>query len=180
MLPPHVPKRLRLLPVLAFALAVAVPVAASAEEAWQEVRIAGAGFAVSMPPGDLKTMDRPPEDDDDGTHLAYVKAGETLYFTAYIQFKPGMVGPLNAFFLLEGVHLTAEEPGDKLRSERHFEFDGHEAREAIVDTGGGDTNTLRAYVVGDRLLATMVLGPKGSDASAATRRFQESFRLLPQ
>ena len=171
-------KRLR--PFLVLVLGLVVPAAALAEDAWQEVRIDGAGFAVSMPPGDLKTLDRPPKDDDEGTHLAYVTAGETMYFAACIQFKPGTIGPLNAFFLLEGAHLTAEDPGDKLRSERRFEFDGHEAREAIVDTGGGDTNTLRAYVVGDRLLATMVLGPKGSDAGAATKRFQESFRLLPK
>jgi hypothetical protein len=176
---PNVPTRLQLLLILV--LGLAQPAAALAGDAWQEVRIAGAGFVVSMPPGDLKTFDRPPEDDtDEGTLLAYVTAGETMYFAACIQFKPGTIGPLNAFFLLEGVHLTAEEPGDKLRSERRFEFDGHEAREAIVDTGGGDTNSLRAYVVGDRLLATMVLGPKGSDASAATKRFQESFHLLPQ
>jgi hypothetical protein len=175
----NVPKRLRLL--LLLGLGLAVPAPAPADEAWQEVRMAGAGFAVSMPPGELKTFDRPPEDDsDEGTHLTYMTAGETTYFCAYIQFKPGTLGPLNAYFLLEGTHFTAEEPGDKLRSERRFEFDGHEAREAIVDTGDGDTNTLRAYVVGVRLLATMVLGPKGSDASAATKRFQESFHLLPQ
>jgi hypothetical protein len=176
MLHPNVSKRLRLL--LFFVLGLAVPAAAPAEEAWQEVRSAGAGFVVSMPPGELEIFDRPPEDDtDEGTHLTYMTAGETTYFAMCIQFKPGTLGPLNAYFLLEGTHFTAEEPGDKLRSERRFEFDGHEAREAIVDTGDGDTNTLRAYVVGDRLLATMVLGPKGSDASAATKRFQESFHL---
>jgi hypothetical protein len=177
--PLNAPEYLLLVLGLLIGLAAA-PAAAPAEDAWQDVRIAGAGFAVSMPPGELKTIDRPPTDDtEEGTHLAYVSAGETLYFAACIQFKPGSVGPLNEFFLLEGTHLTAEEPGDKLRSERHFEVDGHKAREAIVDTGGGDTNTLRAYVVGDRLLATMVLGPKGSDASAATKRFHESFHLLP-
>ena len=175
----NLPKRLRLLPFLALGLAAAT--AAPAEAARQEVRMAGAGFAVSMPPGDLKTVDRPPEDDtDEGTHLTYMTAGETTYFAAYIQFKPGTLGPLYAYFLLEGTHLTAEEPGDKLRSERRFEFGGHEAREAVVDTGNGETQTIRAYVVGDRLLATMALGPKRDDASEATRRFQGSFRLLPQ
>jgi hypothetical protein len=110
----NLPKRLRLLPFLALGLAVAT--AAPAEAAWQEVRIAGAGFAVSMPPGELKTVDRPPEDDtDEGTHLTYMTAGETTYFAACIQFKPGTLGPLNAYFLLEGTHFTAEEPGDKLR-----------------------------------------------------------------
>ena len=175
----NVPKRLRLLLVLV--LGLAVPAVVLAEEAWQDVRIAGGGFAVSMPPGKLDTRDDPPADDkEEGTHFTYVRAGEALYLAAYIQFKPGTIGPLNAFFLLEGTHFTAEEPGDELRSERRFEFAGHDAREAVVDTGKGGTQSFRAYVVGDRLLATVVLGPKGSDASAATKRFQESFHLLPQ
>ena len=170
----NLPERLRLL--LFLALGLAAPTAA----AWRELRIAGAGFAVSMPPGELKTVDRPPEDDtDEGTHLTYMTAGETAFFAAYIQFKPGTLGPLNAYFLLEGTHLTAEDPGDKLRSERRFEFDGHAAREAVVDTGNGETQTIGAYVVGDRLLATMALGPKGEDAGEATAS-RGPFRLLAQ
>jgi hypothetical protein len=43
----NVPKRLRLL--LLLGLGLVVPAAAPADEAWQEVRMAGAGFAVSMP-----------------------------------------------------------------------------------------------------------------------------------
>jgi hypothetical protein len=147
---------------------------------WTEFRSQHGGFTVLMPPGEVHDSRKPAGDLDATNERHATVVGDSVFLVSLTLFKPDTVDPVAGFFLLSADNLVELGDGDTVRVERRFELQGHSAVEVVVDRKGAHTLSLRAYVLGgDRVVQTLVLGPKGSDASDDTKRFLDSFRLLP-
>jgi len=149
-------------------------------DGWGEYRSEHGGFTVLMPPGEAHASEKPAGDLGATNERRAVRVGDSAYLVNLTLFKPNTVDPVSAFFLLSADNLVDLGDGDAVRVERRFELEDHAAVEVIVDRADDHTLSLRAYALGgDRIVQTLVLGPKGVDASDDTKRFLESFRLLP-
>ena len=170
----------RLVPAIVLLLCLASAVRADdAPDGWTEYQSDRGGFTVLMPPGEARTIERPAGEMGEITERRFVLSGGSGYLVNLTLFKPDTIDPVSAFFLLTADNLVDLDDGDTVRVERRFELDSNAAVEIVIDKADGRTKSLRAYAVGDHAIIQMVvLGPKGSDASADTRLFLDSFRLV--
>jgi hypothetical protein len=166
---------------LILALGLACPIIVRAQNAggdWSEYRSEPGGFAVLMPPGEVHVVQKPPGELGEVTELRFIRRNDTSYLVGLTLFKPDTLDPISVFMLFKADNLIDLGSGDIVRVERPFKVDDNMAVEVVVDKEDGRTLSLRAYAVGDRIIQTTVVGPKGNDASDDTKRFEDSFRLL--
>src|SRR5579863_6663927 len=150
----------------------------NAPDGWTEFHSEHGGFTVLMPPGEAHESQKPAGDLDATNERHAIVVGDSVFLVNLTLFKPDTVDPVAGFFLLSADNLVELGDGDTVRVERRFELQGHSAVEVVVDRKGDRTLSLRAYVLGgDRIVQTLVLGPKGSDTSDDTKRFLDSFKL---
>ena len=174
-----VPRLSSLVLALALLIAVAgVTRAGNPPDGWAEYRSEHGGFTVLMPPGQVHASEKPAGDLGATNERRAVRVGDSTYLVSLTTFKPDTIDPVSAFFLLSADNLVDLGDGDTVRVERRFEVGEHPAVEVVVDRANGHALSLRAYAIGgDCIVQTLVVGPKGSDASEDTKRFLDSFRL---
>lgn len=165
------------LSALLFALALSAP--ALAAEPWREFKPPDGGFAVKMP-GQPKLEQQRVEGTNTATNIYGIQQGSRNFVVSYHEYPADIIKRTSADKLLTGVERnTAEAVKGTVRADRNMVIGGHQAREAVIDSG---TQTMKArYVLaGNRLYQVIFTGEKGSENGRDVATFLNSFRLTPQ
>jgi hypothetical protein len=180
---------------LGLAVALALGLAACAglggEKAWQEFRMFGADFAVSMP-GQPEVNEEITEKDGDVRRNYGIDAGAMTYTVAYrtetIHARKAM--PL-ARLLDSASQALASRMKGTLHDERRFSLGDTEGLEFMLDVPASDKQAAhtingRIYVkhagagrhMKDVLYETLVSGKSGRADAASVTRFLDSFHFI--
>lgn len=163
---------------------------AGTKNAWQDFRMPGADFAVSMP-GQPKVSEDSTEKDGTVSRGYLVDDGTIGYAVHYSVFPAAKKGrkeaPVDAL-LDEARDDMVRSMNAKLHNERRFAFGESRATELILDVPESKDNPaevikVRLYLRRDQghrtlLYQTIVFGPQGYDANANVTRFLDSFHFV--
>ena len=158
--------------------------AAVAGDSWQDFRVPGGDFAVSLPEAPKPGRDTTAKDGS-VSKAYYVEERRCVYMVGYSSSQP-RAGSLDGW-LDSTRDALATRLGGKLRGERRFALGDSRAVEFVVEVPRSQTNTGytvkgRIYVkhAGDKdmLYQTLVTGKPGIDKAAETTRFLQSFHFV--
>ena len=176
---------------LALALGLAACAGLGGEKPWQEFRMFGADFAVSMP-GQPEVNEDVTEKDGNVRRNYGVEAGATSYTVVYRTetVRAHRAMPLDRLLDSASKELAAHMRGT-LHDERRFALDDTEGLEFALDVPAGDktpahTINGRIYVkhsgagrhMKDVLYETLVTGNSGRVDAASVTRFLDSFHFI--
>jgi hypothetical protein len=163
---------------------VAASSAAATGASWQDFRVPGGDFAVSLPEAPKPGRDTTAKDGSVNKSY-YLEESTCVYMVGYAS-SPAKGTSLDGWLDVTRDALPVKL-GGKLRAQRRFTLGDSEAVEFVLDvprnsTTDGYTIKGRIYVrhAGggkDVLYQTLVTGKPGIDKAADTTRFLESFRF---
>ena len=158
--------------------------AAATGDPWQDFRVPGGDFAVSLPEAPKPGRDTTAKDGSVNRSY-YVEESRCVYMVGYSSSRP-KAESLDDW--LDGTRdALSKRIGGTLRGERRFTLGDSRAVEFVVDvaqggSSGGYTIKGRIYVKHgpdkDLLYQTLVTGKRGIDKAAETTRFLDSFRFV--
>jgi hypothetical protein len=160
--------------------------AAATGDSWQNFRVPGGDFAVSLPEAPKPGRDTTAKDGSVNKSY-YVEESRCVYMVGYSSSPPWKGSSLDG--RLDSTRdALSKRLGGKLRRERRFALGDSRAMEFVLDvpasaTSDGYTIRGRIYVKHapagkDLLYQTLVTGKPGIDRAAETTRFLESFRFF--
>jgi len=176
---------------VALALGLAACAGLGGEKPWQEFRMFGADFAVSMPAQPEVNEDITEKDGNVRRNYG-IEAGATIYTVAYRTETVHAHRAMSLDRLLDSAskELAARMKGT-LHDGRRFAFDDTEGLEFALDVPAGDqkpehTVNGRIYVkhtgagrhMKDVLYETLVTGKSGRADAASVTRFLDSFHFV--
>ena len=177
--------------VVALALGLAACAGLGGEKPWQEFRMFGADFAVSMP-GPPELNEDVTEKDGNVRRNYGVNAGAMSYIVAY---RTETIHARKAVPLAHLLDSASKELASRMKGtlhdERRFSLDDTEGLEFMLDVPASDkkpahTVTGRIYVkhagagrhMKDVLYETLVSGNSGRADAASVTRFLDSFHFI--
>ena len=171
--------------LLALAACAGSSTAAVTGDSWQDFRVPGGDFAVSLPEAPKPGRDTTAEDGSVNRSY-YLEESRCVYMVGYAS-SLAKGSSLDSWLDATRGALAAKL-GAKLRGEHRFALGDSRAVEFILDvprsnTSEGYTIKGRIYMrhgAGgkDMLYQTLVTGKPGIDKAAETTRFLESFRFV--
>jgi hypothetical protein len=175
----------------ALALGLAACAGMGGEKPWQEFRMFGADFAVSMP-GQPEVNEDVTEKDGNVRRNYGIDAGQMTYIVAYRTETVHARKPMPLAHLLDGAsNELASRMNGTLHDERRFALDDTEGLEFMLDIPASDKKAAhtvngRIYVkhtgaghhMKDVLYETLVSGNPGRADAASATRFLDSFHFI--
>jgi len=157
--------------------------AAAAAQTWTEYRPENGRYQVEMP--GTPTVSTEPVQIGAGKTVsmtaATVKVTNTVYLVSYTDYPHTAVRGVSADALLDRERERASSSaGHALRSEERLAMGPYPGREYVVVKADGANIVTRTYWVRGRLYHLVVAGRSGIENEPDTRRFFESFELIPQ
>jgi len=149
---------------------------AVAQNTWREFRSEADGFSIQMPQTPTITARRIGK--SEATQTMFLIDGPVAYLVSVIAFPKGTgpKAPDQAYFQ---ARLKDYESGSatKLRSSRMVTLAGKSGIEGITEADAA-THIIDVLASGDRLIMVVYAGAKGQEASADSKRFRESLKLI--
>lgn len=165
--------------LLCAALAIALATAASAQS-WREHRPVGAGYRIEMP-GAPKVSAIPMSRNGETTTMieAAVELAGAFYVAVHAVYEPRVVsGKQPRQLLIDAMNATAQ--GHTLRDEREIFVGGFPARDFIIEQRGNVIWVMRTAMRENYLYQIVVAMVGGTRDRPDTRRFIDSFALVPR
>ena len=157
----------------------------AAGDSWQDFRVPGGDFAVSLPDAPKPARDTTAKDGS-VVKSYYVKESRCVYIVGYTSSPPRKDTSLDGW-LDSTRDALSRRLGGKLRGERRFALGDSRAVEFVLDvprSANSDGYTMRGRIYvkhagadKDTLYQMLVTGKPGIDKAAETTRFLESFRF---
>lgn len=159
---------------LLFGLVLSVP--ALAADTWSEFKSSEGGFAVMMP-GQPTMEQQRIEGANTPNNIYGVQQGNRNFAVSYHEYSADVIKRTTADRLLAGVEQSAAEAiKGTVRADRNMVLGGHQAREAVIDSGA-QTMKARYLLAGNRLYQVVFVGEKGAENGTDAATFLDSFRL---
>ncbi|MBV9833045.1 MAG: hypothetical protein JO055_01475 [Alphaproteobacteria bacterium] len=165
---------------VAIMLVLAASAAAARSQSWREYRPAGAGYRIEMP-GTPKVSPVPVSRNGEATTMieAAVEVSGALYVATHAFYEPRvLIGKEPRQLLIDAMNGTAK--GHMLRDNKEISVAGFPARDFIIEQKGNIIWVMRTAMRENCLYQIVVAMAGGTPDRPDTRRFIDSFDLVPR
>ena len=148
---------------------------------WVEVRPDGGRYTIQMPgPASMSTQQVPLPDGRSVTMFqALFETGDVAYLSSHVDYPPEIVRNTSPDTLLTNV-MDGSAEGHTLRNQRRITIGGYQAREYVITQANGVVLVTRSVLVDNRLYQIIVARMGTGEDHPDTRKFLESFALMPR